>query len=89
MSMCEELLKKAGMEIMAEQLTDLRGARSQEAMAEVCGIGLRHYSDFEHRKTTATALTMLSLYSAGIDLNKWAEDSIKLYNSWKTEQVNE
>lgn len=65
---------------MAEQLLLLRGKRSQEEMAEKCDMSLRNYSNLERGTTCTTSESLLKLYSAGFDLNLWAENTLKRYN---------
>ncbi len=64
---------------LADQLMRLRGDLSQERMAEKCEMSLRHYSDLERRLTTATSLTMIHLFAVGVDLNRWAEETLEQY----------
>lgn len=64
---------------MADSLKKLRGNRSQEEMAAMCDMSLRHYSDLERQQCVSAATTLLYLYTIGIDLNRWAEDTLKLY----------
>ena len=75
------LLKQACTAVLSERLMTLRGERSQAVMAEKCAMSQRHYSDLERRIACGSAVTMLRLYSAGMDLNRWAEDALKLYGN--------
>lgn len=74
-----ELLKKACLSTLAEELMLARGDRSQEKMAEVCGMTLRNYSNLERRCSVTTSMSMVNIYAAGVDLNKWAEKTLKRY----------
>lgn len=73
-------MRQIGINNLADQLMQLRGNLSQESMAEKCSISLRHYSNLERRQASATALTMLNLYAVGVDLNRWAEETLAQYH---------
>lgn len=72
-------VRQIAMANLASQLLKLRGNMSQERMAEKCELSLRHYSNLERCQTSATSSTMLYLYAAGVDLNRWAEDTLEQY----------
>lgn len=72
-------IKEIGINRLANQLLQVRGSMSQESMAEKCDLSLRHYSNLERRITAASSITMLHLYAAGVDLNRWAEETLLEY----------
>lgn len=84
--MSNELLKKVSEGVIADQLLILRGDRVQAKMAELCGMSLRHYCDLEHRRCSVLLPTMVNLYTAGVDLNKWAEETWKRYEKAKEKE---
>ncbi len=81
-------LREASETTMAEYLRKLRGGRSQEAMAEVCDLSWRHYNGLEHCRSAISAVSLVHLYAAGIDLNKWATESLRRYKLLKKEEEN-
>lgn len=79
-------IKEIGINRLANQLLQIRGNMSQETMAEKCDISLRHYSNLERRITAASSITMLHLYEVGVDLNRWAEETLLEYKKINEEQ---
>lgn len=76
-------MREASETAMAEYLLKLRGSRSQETMAEVCDLSWRHYNGLEHCRSAVSAVTLVRLYAAGIDLNEWAAESLRRYELLK------
>lgn len=74
-----QTIKQISINNLADQLMQLRGEMSQERMAEKCSLSLRNYSNLERRQTSATSMTMLNLYAVGVDLNRWAQETLEAY----------
>lgn len=71
---------------MSNRLLMLRCERTQAQMASACKMTVRYYSNLERRCEGASATTMVKLYAAGLDLNKWAEDAWRQYEKQKGEE---
>lgn len=77
----QELFRDACAKALASQLLDLRGDESRETMAEKCGVSPRYYSNLEGRTHETSANVLIKTFKAGVDLNKWATDTIELYEA--------